>query len=42
MRTITILSISVVLALLSSSGANLGTIEVLFTGDDHGWLTPAG
>ncbi len=42
MRTVTILSISILLSLFSSSGADLGTIDVLFTGDDRGWLTPAG
>jgi len=42
MRTITILAISVLLSLLTSKGAGPGAIDVLFTGDDRGWLTPAG
>lgn len=42
MRTITILAISIFLSLLAPARADLGAIDVLFTGDDRGWLTPAG
>jgi hypothetical protein len=42
MRTVTILAISLFLSLLASTGADLGALDVLFTGDDHGWLTPSG
>lgn len=42
MRTITILAISLFLSMLAPKGADLGALGVLFTGDDRGWLTPAG
>ncbi len=42
MRTVTILAISIFLSMLAPDRGGRGAIDLFFTGDDRGWLVPAG